>query len=75
MKKKWNVLYYETKNNICFVENYIDSQSMRNQAKILNMISLLEEKGPILPRPYADLLTDGIHELRIKLTGNQVRIL
>jgi len=28
-----------------------------------------------LPRPYADLLEDGIHELRIKLTGTQVRIL
>ncbi len=30
---------------------------------------LLEEKGPPLPRPYADLLTDGIHELRVKLSG------
>jgi len=28
-----------------------------------------------LNRPYADLLEDGIHELRIKLTGKQVRIL
>ncbi|MCK5197088.1 MAG: type II toxin-antitoxin system RelE/ParE family toxin, partial [Spirochaetales bacterium] len=27
------------------------------------------------PRPYADLLKDGIHELRIKLSGNQIRIL
>jgi phage-related protein len=31
--------------------------------------------GPNLPRPYSDLLTDGIHELRIKLSGNQIRIL
>jgi phage-related protein len=36
---------------------------------------LLETDGPNLPRPYADLLKDGIHELRIKLTGTQVRIL
>ena len=28
-----------------------------------------------MPRPYADILEDGIHELRIKLTGTQVRIL
>jgi phage-related protein len=28
-----------------------------------------------LKRPYADLLRDGIHELRIKITGTQVRIL
>jgi phage-related protein len=32
-------------------------------------------KRPNLTRPYADLLGDGIHELRIKLTGKQVRIL
>jgi len=31
-------------------------------------------RGPNLPRPYADLLKDGIHELRVKLSGNQVRI-
>lgn len=38
-------------------------------------ISLLEENGPNLPRPYADILTDGIHELRVKLSGEQIRIL
>ena len=26
-------------------------------------------------RPYADLLEDGIHELRVRLSGDQVRIL
>ena len=39
------------------------------------LIELLEDKGPNLPRPYADLLEDGVHELRIKLTGTQVRVL
>jgi len=48
---------------------------IRNQAKILSIIALLEKKGPSLSRPYADLLEDGIHELRIKLSGKQVRIL
>ncbi|WP_039927931.1 type II toxin-antitoxin system RelE/ParE family toxin, partial [Leptospira yanagawae] len=28
-----------------------------------------------ITRPYADLLIDGIHELRIKLSGSQIRIL
>jgi phage-related protein len=27
-----------------------------------------------MPRPYADVLKDGIHELRIKLSGEQTRI-
>lgn len=39
------------------------------------MVAALEEKGPNLPRPCADLLEDGIHELRFKLSGSQIRIL
>jgi hypothetical protein len=31
--------------------------------------------GPTLPRPYADLLKDGIHELRIRLSGDHIRML
>ncbi|MBN1632912.1 MAG: type II toxin-antitoxin system RelE/ParE family toxin [Ignavibacteria bacterium] len=41
----------------------------------MNWIEQLQNEGPDLPRPYADLLEDCIHELRIKLKGKQVRIL
>ena len=75
MTNRWRVIYYETKNGECPVIKFIDSKTKRNQAKILSLISLLEEKGPTLPRPYSDILSDGIHELRIKLSGNQVRVL
>jgi len=75
MKSKWQVLYYETAEGERPVEKFIDSRKDRDQAKIFSWISLLEEQGPNLPRPYADLLTDGIHELRVKLSGDQVRIL
>jgi hypothetical protein len=54
---------------------YIKKLSLGERSKVMAFIGLLEEKGPNLPRPYADLLEDGIHELRIKLTGTQVRIL
>ena len=75
MNKKWTVIYYETNSGQCPVTDFIDSRSKRNQAKVLSLVSFLEEKGPILPRPYADLLEDGIHELRVKLSGDQIRIL
>jgi phage-related protein len=38
-------------------------------------MKLLGEMGPNLPRPYADLLRDGVHELRVKLSGEQIRLL
>lgn len=75
MERKWHVLYYETVGGEIPIEKFIDSRKDRDQAKIFSWISLLEEKGPNLPRPYADLLADGIHELRVKLSGDQVRIL
>jgi hypothetical protein len=70
----WHVLYYESVDGKCAVKEFIDSISERSQAKILALIAALEERGPNLPRPYADLLKDGIHELRVKLSGNQFRV-
>lgn len=75
MSKYWKLLYYEDDKGDSEVFQFIESQKTKNKAKILGWLSMLEEKGPILPRPYADLLRDGIHEIRIKLSGNQVRIL
>jgi hypothetical protein len=72
---RWRVLYYSKKDGSMPVMEYIDNLSLKEQEKTLALIELLEEKGPNLPRPYADLLEDGIHELRIKLTGTQVRFL
>ena len=64
---KWHVIYYETKEGKCPIEEFISSKSINNRAKIFSLLSFLEEKGPNLPRPYADLLENGIHELRVKL--------
>ncbi|EMJ94960.1 type II toxin-antitoxin system RelE/ParE family toxin [Leptospira alstonii] len=77
MTRKWKVYYYsESENEESEIETFINSKDNRNQTKILAWIEKLEELlGPNLPRPYADILRDGIHELRIKLSGDQVRIL
>lgn len=75
MGNKWKIIFYETKDGQCPVQRYLDSVSLKNRAKVVNLIEYLKQVGPNLPRPYADILTDGIHELRVKLTGNQVRIL
>jgi phage-related protein len=75
MKSKYKVLFYKTKTNKCYVEEFLDSLDKLELAKVLSWISLLEEKRALLPRPYADLLEDGIHELRIKVSGQQERVL
>ena len=75
MDRKWQVIYYSNNDGVMPVKEYIDSLSIRKRAKTMAFIWLLEDRGPNLPRPYADLLEDRIHELRIKLSGTQVRIL
>jgi len=75
MNIEWKVKCYSRQDGSVPVQKYIDNLSSGEQTKILSLIKLLREKGPNLYRPYADLLEDGIHELRIKLTGTQVRIL
>ena len=75
MTKRWQVFYYSMKDGTMPVKDFLDNLSLRERAKTMAFIGLLEEKGPNLPRPYADLLDVGIHELRITLTGTQIRIL
>jgi phage-related protein len=53
----------------------LETYSESEQRKIGAWMTQLRLQGPNLPRPYADFLRDGIHELRIKVTGDQVRVL
>ena len=72
---KWHLIYCDREIRHCPVTDFIDSSPPNHQVKILRFLGLLEEMGPTLPRPYADLLQDGIHELRIRLSGDQIRML
>lgn len=74
-KNRWTIVYCDEEMDPCPVTDFIDTCAPKHQVKILRFLSLLEEMGPTLPRPYSDLLKDGIHELRIKLSGDQVRML
>ena len=75
MNQTWRVVYYESKDCRCAIREFIEARSKRDQAKLLSWIALLADYGPHLPRPHADLLEDGIHELRVSLSGDKVRCL
>jgi hypothetical protein len=74
-ERKWHLLYCDRAIRRCPVTEFIDECQPKHQVKIIRFLDLLEEMGPTLPRPYADVLHDGIHELRIKLSGEQIRLL
>jgi hypothetical protein len=75
LEKPWHIVFCDQQASLCPVAEFIDECPPKHQVKILRFLSLLEEMGPTLPRPYADLLVDGIHELRITLSGDHIRLL
>ncbi len=75
MESKWQILFCDEMEQLCPVTEFINKIAPKHQVKVLRLLSLLEEQGPVLPRPYADILYDGIHELRFNLAREQIRVL
>src|SRR2546422_11631831 len=59
------VIFY-AEQNVCPFLQWLDDQQEKVQDKVLDAIARLEELGFELRRPKADLLRDGIYELRVK---------
>jgi hypothetical protein len=60
-------------------ESWWKSLSENEQTEISAKVELLEEHGPTLPRPHADVITTSRHsnmkELRAKVEERQLRVL
>lgn len=69
------IVFYQERNGVVPVLDWLDSLGDKAQAKSLIRIERLRELGHQLRRPEADYLRDGIYELRISLEGIHHRIL
>ena len=60
-------------------ETWLDQQEEDLRLKVMASLDLLEERGPLLARPYADSLYDSkmsnLKELRVKFKGAPIRVL
>jgi len=74
-QSRYEVLFYVKRGGECPMDGFLDALPVRVRAKIAKWIELLEEQGPDLPRPYADVLRDKIRELRVKFGSVQYRLL
>ena len=73
MRKK--AIYYEDERNSRPVEEFINDLESKTKAKVLARIEFLEERWQELRRPYIDILDEGLYELRVVFSGNQVRVI
>ncbi len=71
----YNLIFYTTERGDSPVDDFLDSLDKKSRAKVAALLSLLEEQGPNLKRPYADVVRGKIRELRIHHSSNQYRIL
>ena len=56
------------------LDDFLDGLDKKPRAKVAAYLSLLEEQGPNLKRPYADIVRGKIRELRVQYSSNQFRI-
>ena len=71
----YNLVFYTTERGDSPVDDFLDGLDKKARAKVAAHLSLLEEQGPHLKRPYADVVRGKIRELRIHQSSNQYRML
>ncbi|MEW6419621.1 MAG: type II toxin-antitoxin system RelE/ParE family toxin [Nitrospirota bacterium] len=70
----YNLIFYTTERGDSPIDDFLDGLDKKSRAKVAAHLSLLEEQGPHLKRPYADVVRGKIRELRIHHGSNQYRI-
>lgn len=73
-KSNWDTVSYIKDNGEDPVREFLDSLNLKEKAKVLRSIQLLEEYGMELKGPHKSYLEDGIYELRTQLSSNIFRI-
>jgi len=72
---RFEIEFYETKDGKQPVKEFLLSLDVKMRAKMLSMISLLQDNGYELREPYSKHLSDGIFELRAKVGSDITRVL
>jgi len=71
----YKIIFYTTERGDSPVDDFLDGLETKSRAKVAAHLSLLEEQGPNLKRPYADVVRGKIRELRVQHSSKQYRVL
>ncbi|MBA4396997.1 MAG: type II toxin-antitoxin system RelE/ParE family toxin [Syntrophus sp. (in: bacteria)] len=71
----YNIVFYTAERGDSPLDDFLDGLDKKSRAKVAAYLSRLEEQGPNLKRPYADIAKGKIRELRIQYSSNQFRLL
>ncbi len=71
----FDLVLYTTERGDSPIDEFLDGLDKKSRAKAAAHLSLLEQQGLNLKRPYADIVRGKIRELRIHFSSNQYRVL
>ena len=71
----YKLILYTTGRGDSPIDEFLDGLDKKSRAKVAAYLSLLEDEGQNLKRPYADVVRGKIRELRIHYSSNQYRVL
>jgi len=74
-ERLYKLILYTTDRGDSPIDGFLDGLDKKSRAKVAAYLSLLEDEGPNLKRPYADVVRGKIRELRIHYSSNQYRVL
>lgn len=72
---EYEIEYYVTLGGECPIREALAGMPEKHEAKALKFFQLLEELGPDLPRPYADVVRGKIRELVVDIQHHGYRFL
>jgi len=67
--------FYVDERGRCPGREFLNEAQVKVRAKIAKWLEMLEREGPDLPRPYADIISGKIRELRISFSSHEYRVL
>ena len=73
--ENFSVEFYETASGECPVDDFINAQNAKMQAKILWTMEMLKSEGNKLRMPHSEHLEDGIFQLRAQVGSDITRVL
>lgn len=71
----YRVIFYETARGDKPVKDFLRGLDKKTRTKVYRCSALLEQFGPNLIRPYADVVRGKIRELRVTFSHDNVRVL
>ena len=74
-KDTFDIIFFELSDHSCPVQDFLDSLDGKMAAKLYGLMDILSDFGNELREPYSKPLSDGIFELRAKVSSNITRVL